>query len=237
MSSDIVLIHTCDDINVEPLVDKLKSNKELDVQELADDTLSLNDDISKLCFEMNQRSVLVDCSCPGGDHSTMQKAVKSFTQKPSGDPNSSKWRIIQLNKCDTNPETSWSKVFGYIDAIDFSDINAIVDDVVGKLIEYSQSRAPSIHSLENEVDTSHKKLLLSRHDGEETSEVSGQSASNKLLLEELKKEFQGVSQKLDGLESQNTEHHKETKELLSEQKEQTQQLITQAEAIGRYCRI
>ena len=234
---DIVLMHTCacDHINVKPLVSKLKRNNELDVKELTVDTSSsLNDKFSKLYSEMNQHTALVDCSCPGGYHSNMQTVVKSFTQRPTeGDPNISKWRIIQLNKCNLNPETSpqsWSKLFGFIDAIDYSDIGAIVDVVERKLIEYSQSRTSSIHSFENEMDTC--QLLDGQHSEEKPV---GAPEQNKILIE-VSQKLKGVSQKLDGISNEQAERHEEIKEKLIDNDEILQEVITQGEAIGKYCR-
>ena len=230
---------TCDHINVEPLVSKLNSNADFYVEKLTDNPPSSFDDNNKILYsEISQGSVLVDCSCPGGDHSTMHKAVKCYTQKPSGDPNSSKWYIIRLNKCGNNPEippSSWSKLFGYIDVIDYSDINGVIDNVERKLREYLHSRTSSIHSSENEVDTCHKKRLLHSEERQVGRQVG--AARDKISLEEVQKGVQGLHEKVDALKSQNAQQHEEVTNALTGQKEDIQQIATLEEAISKCYRL
>ena len=232
----VVLIHTCEHINVDSLVTKLKENHNFEVEELTDDPSSqLSDNVSKLHSEISQGSVLIDCSCPGGVHSTMHTVVKSYTQKPSGDPDSSRWQIIQLNNCDTDEETSpsWSKskLYDYVDVMDYSNLESldvVVNHVEHKLMEYSGSRTWSIHSSEND-NTSLKQHLLPEQ-RQRAVGVSGQQATNDTqLLEEVK----GISKKVDVLASQGTERHKEVQESLEGNKELLERVVTQEEAIGK----
>ena len=225
-----MLIYSCDHSNIEPLVNKLKVNQEFEVEELINDpSARLSDIVSMLHSEISQGSVLIDCSCPGVTHSTMHTVVKSYTQKPSGDPTSSKWHVIQLNNCETDVNTSpsWSKLYDHVDVIDYSTLDVVLDHVENKLIEYSQSNTSSIHS-ESDVNISMKQQLLP---GQPQRPV-GASATNEQIDKQILQKVEGIAQGIESLAAQSASQHNELLTSVEDNKEQSQQAITQLEAIG-----
>ena len=233
----IVLIYSCDHINVDLLVNKLKENRDFEVEELTDDPPSqLSDNVLRLHSEISQGSVLIDCSCPGGVHSTLHTVVKSYTQKPSGDPESSRWQIIQLNNCEIDAETSpsWSKLYDYIDVMDYDNLDVVVDHVEHKLIEYSHSRTLSIHSSENEENVSVKHHLLPEQK-ERRVGASGQNTTNEQIeiLGKVEGLAQGLAQGIESLATQSAVQHKELVTSVKYNKKQVQKVATQVEAIGK----
>ena len=212
------------------LVNKLNGNQNLEVEELIDDPSSqLSDNVSKLHSEISQGSVLIDCSCPGVTHSTMHTVVKSYTQKPSGDPDSSRWHIIQLNNCGTDVEIdpSWSKLYNHIDVMDYSTLDVVLDHVESKLIEYSRSSTLSIHS-ESEDNMSVKQHLLPGQQRPVGASATNEQINSKQILEKV----EGLAQGIESLAAQSASLHKELLTSVEDNKEQSQQTITQLGAIG-----
>lgn len=213
-----MLIYSCDHFNVDLLVNKLEENQDFDVKKLVDDPSSqLSDNVSKLHSEISHGSVLIDCSCPGGVHSTMHTVVKSYTQKPSGDSESSKWQIIQLNNCDADG-ASWSKLFDHVEVMDYHTLDVVLDHVESKLKEYSQSTTLSIHS-ENEDNVSVKQQLL-------PGEPVG--ATNERLLEKV----EGLAHGIESLAAQSASQHNELLTSVEDHKERSGTITTQLDAIG-----
>ena len=235
----IVLIYSCDHFNIEPLINKLKVNQEFEVEELIDDPSSLSDIVLMLHSELSQGSVLIDCGCLGVTHSIMHTVVKSYTRRPSGDPDSSRWHIIQLNQCDTDMEMdpSWSKLYDHVDVMDYSTLDDdVVDSVERKLIDYSQSRTWSIHSSENELDASGKQHLLAGHHDEQRAVGASRqitNAQNDDGYNKLEEQVEVLVQKVDVLRSEAVEQHKELQDSLIGQTEQLEQILTQGEAISK----
>ena len=233
-----MLIYSCDHSNIDPLVNKLKGKQEFEVEELIDDpSYQLSDNVSKLHSEISHGSVLIDCSCPGGTHTTMHTVVKSYTQKPSGDPDSSRWQIIQLNNCGTDVEIdpSWSKLYDHVEVMDYHTLDDVVDHVESKLIEYSHNRTSSIHS-ENEDNVSMKQQLLPGEElrpvGASVHKTTNEQVDNKQILEKV----EGLAQGIESLAAQNASQHKElltsVEDHKEQAKEQTETIGTQLDAIG-----
>ena len=225
-----MLIYSCDHFNIEPLINKLKWNQNFEVEELIDDPSSqLSDIVSMLHSEISQGSVLIDCSCPGVTHSTMHAAVKSYTQKPSEDPASSRWHIIWLNNCDTDVDTSpsWSRLYDHIDVMDYSTLDVVLDHVESKLREYSRSSTLSIHS-ESEDNISMKQDLLP---GRQQRPV-GASATNKQIDKQILEKVEGIAQGIELMAAQSASKHNELLTSVENNKKLSQQATTQLEAIG-----
>jgi len=223
----VVLVYSCHHVQIDPLVNKLNENKCIDVQQLGDDTGAsrLSDDVDKLHTELDKGSILIDCcSCPKEDHSNMHKAVKSCTQLPSGDPDSDKWRIIQLNNTENDTQaSSWSKSsIDYVDVMNYSNLSNVVDKVDDKVMEYLGSRTSSIHSEQNEIQDSITVHLLANQNKiiENQEKIQGQLAS----VDETTKK---------GL-VQSATQHKETQELLEATQEDLDEVKTKQGVIGKY---
>ena len=231
-----MLIYSCDHSNINPLVNKLKGKQEFEVEELIDDPSSqLSDNVSKLHSEISHGSVLIDCSCPGGTHTTMHTVVKSYTQKPSGDPDSRRWQIIQLNNCGTDveidPSYAWSKLYDHVEVMDYHTLDDVVDHVERKLIEYSHNRTSSIHS-ENEYNVSMKQQLLPGEElrpvGASAHKTTIEQVDNNQILEKV----EGLAQGIQSLTAQSTSQHKELITSVEHNKELTETMGTQLDAIG-----
>lgn len=224
-----VMMYSCDHVQIDPLVNKLNENRCIEVQWLCDSSSCFSDDIDKLRSELNKGSILIDCSCPGGVHSDMHKAVKSCTQLPSGDPDSNKWRIIQLNNVESDTQTSsWSKSsIDYVDVMNYSDLsNVAVGRVDDKVMEYLGSRTSSIHS-ENEVqDSINLKDHLLKETIRNQKEIKEQLASV-ATSGQVKRLAEDVAEQ----RVQFARQSKETCELL---KEDLDTIITKEEALGKY---
>jgi len=226
----VVLVYSCCHAQIDPLVKKLEENKCIEVQQLGDNTGAsrLSDDVDMLHLELNKGSILIDCSCPRENHSNMHKAVKSCTILPSGDPDSDKWKIIQLNNTE-NDTSSWSKSsIDYVDVMNYNNLNKnVVDKVDDKVMEYLGSRTSSI-SEQNGIQDSTKdqdRLL---------PEILTKQNEIIRKQEEIEVQISSVHRAKEEDVTARRVQHEETQELLKEHKKNVELIITKQELFGKY---
>lgn len=202
----LVLVYSCDHHGIDKLLSKLREHGNFIVEELVvTPSYQLSDYIAQLNFELNQDTVLLDCSYPGGDHDDLYKAVKYITQKPFGSPESEKWKVFQLiyDDKETQLPLSWSKPFNHVNVMDYSDFD---DNVVNQVLTRLKTCVPDSSRRTSSIDSDKSDIKLFKKDQEfrevviETIKAEGEKVRKEVV--KSKQEIQDQVESVHGDVSQ-----------------------------------